>query len=482
MAVAAEIQVRDKLFIDGEWIDPAGSETIDVVNASTEEVMGRIPQGTPEDVDKAVAAARRAFVTFSRTSRDERVALLTRVADAYKKRLKEIGAAISDEMGAPTTLAERAQAGAGLGHILTTIDVLKTYKFEESLASATVVREPVGVIGMITPWNWPLNQIACKVAPALAAGCTMVLKPSEYTPTSALIFAEILNEAGVPKGVFNLVNGLGPEVGAAMAEHPGIDMISFTGSTRAGIDVAQRAAPTVKRVSQELGGKSPNIILDDADLQKAIAGGVAHCFNNSGQSCNAPTRMLVPQVKMKEAAALAKAAAEKAKAGDPKGEGTTMGPVVNQIQWEKIQGLIKKGIDEGATLVAGGLGRPDGLNKGYYVRPTVFADVTNDMTIAREEIFGPVLSIMGYKDETEAVTIANDTPYGLAGYVWSGDTERARKVARELRAGNVNINGVPNERAAPFGGYKQSGNGREWGKFGLEEFLEVKAIAGFSPA
>ena len=473
---------RLKFYIDGAWVEPAGKKTRPVVNPATEEAMYDIALGTKADVDKAVAAARGAFVTFSRTSRDERVALLTRIADAYKKRLKEIGAAISDEMGAPTTLAERAQAGAGLGHILTTIDVLKTYKFEEPLGSATVVREPVGVIGMITPWNWPLNQIACKVAPALAAGCTMILKPSEYTPTSALIFAEILHEAGVPKGVFNLVNGLGPEVGAAMAEHPGIDMISFTGSTRAGIDVAQRAAPTVKRVSQELGGKSPNIILDDADLQKAIAGGVAHCFNNSGQSCNAPTRMLVPQVKMKEAAAMAKAVAEKAKAGDPKAEGTTMGPVVNQIQWEKIQGLIKKGIDEGATLVIGGLGRPEGLNKGFYVRPTVFADVTNDMTIAREEVFGPVLSIMGYKDEAEAVTIANDTPYGLAGYVWSGDTERARKVARELRAGNVNINGVPNERAAPFGGYKQSGNGREWGKFGLEEFLEVKAIAGFSPA
>ena len=473
---------RLKFYIDGAWVEPAGKKTRPVVNPATEEAMYDIALGAKADVDKAVAAARRAFVTFSRTSRDERVAMLTRVADAYKKRLKEIGTAISDEMGAPTTLAERAQAGAGLGHILTTIDVLKTYKFEEPLGSATVVREPVGVIGMITPWNWPLNQIACKVAPALAAGCTMILKPSEYTPTSALIFAEILHEAGVPKGVFNLVNGLGPEVGAAMAEHPGIDMISFTGSTRAGIDVAQRAAPTVKRVSQELGGKSPNIILDDADLQKAIAGGVAHCFNNSGQSCNAPTRMLVPQVKMKEAAAMAKAVAEKAKAGDPKAEGTTMGPVVNQIQWEKIQGLIKKGIDEGATLVIGGLGRPEGLNKGFYVRPTVFADVTNDMTIAREEVFGPVLSIMGYKDEAEAVTIANDTPYGLAGYVWSGDTERARKVARELRAGNVNINGVPNERAAPFGGYKQSGNGREWGKFGLEEFLEVKAIAGFSPA
>jgi aldehyde dehydrogenase (NAD+) len=334
---------------------------------------------------------------------------------------------------------------------------------------------------MITPWNWPLNQIACKVAPAIAAGCAMILKPSEYTPTSALIFAEILHEAGVPAGVFNLINGLGPEVGAAMSEHPGIDMISFTGSTRAGIDVAQRAAPTVKRVSQELGGKSPNIILDDADLQKAVAGGVAHCFNNSGQSCNAPTRMMVPQTKMKEVAAIAKSAAEKAKPGDPKGDTTTLGPVVNKIQWDKIQGLIKKGIDEGATLVTGGLGRPEGLNKGFYVRPTVFADVTNDMSIAREEIFGPVLSIIGYKDEADAVAMANDTPYGLAGYVWSGNVERARKVAAELRAGNINLNGVANERSAPFGGYKQSGNGREWGVDGFEEFLETKAVLGYTP-
>ena len=332
---------------------------------------------------------------------------------------------------------------------------------------------------MITPWNWPLNQIACKVAPALAAGCTMVLKPSEYTPTSALIFAEILHEAGVPKGVFNLVNGLGAEVGAAMSVHPGIDMVSFTGSTRAGIDVVQRAAPTVKRVTQELGGKSPNIILEDADLGKLIAAGTAHCFNNTGQSCNAPTRMLVPFTKMKDAAAIAKAVADKAKPGDPRSTDTTMGPVVNRVQWEKIQGLIKKGIDEGATLVTGGLGRPDGLNKGYYVRPTIFADVTNEMTIAREEIFGPVLSIIGYKDEDEAVRIANDTPYGLAGYVSSGDVQRARRVARRLRAGNVNLNGAPNERAAPFGGYKQSGNGREWGRFGVEEYLEVKAVAGW---
>ena len=473
---------RMKFYIDGAWVDPAGKQTWAVVNPATEEAMYEIAVGSKEDIDKAVAAARRAFATFSRTNRDDRVALLRRIAEAYKKRAKEIATAISDEMGAPMGLAERAQAGAGLGHIMTTIVVLKGYKFEEPLGSATVLREPVGVIGMITPWNWPLNQIACKVAPAIAAGCTMVLKPSEYTPTSALIFAEIMHEAGVPKGVFNLVNGLGPEVGVAVSEHPGIDMISFTGSTRAGIDVAQRAAPTVKRVSQELGGKSPNIILDDADLQKAIAGGVTHCFNNSGQSCNAPTRMMVPHTRMKEASALAKSVAEQAKPGDPKADATTMGPVVNKIQWDKIQGLIKKGIDEGATLVTGGLGRPDGLNKGYYVRPTVFADVTNDMTIAREEIFGPVLSIIGYRDETDAVTMANDTPYGLAGYVWSGDVERARKVAQQLRAGNVNLNGVLNDRSAPFGGYKQSGNGREWGRFGLEEYLEVKAIAGFSPA
>jgi aldehyde dehydrogenase (NAD+) len=307
----------------------------------------------------------------------------------------------------------------------------------------------------------------------------MVLKPSEYTPTSALIFAEILHEAGVPKGVFNLINGLGPEVGAAMSEHPDIDMMSFTGSTRAGIDVVRRAAPTVKRVSQELGGKSPNVILEDADLAKAVTGGTAHCFNNSGQSCNAPTRMLVPVARMAEAAAIAKAVADKTKVGDPRAADTNLGPVVNRIQWDKIQGLIKKGIDEGAKVESGGLGLPDGLNKGFYVRPTVFSHVTNDMTIAREEIFGPVLSIIGYKDEEEAVRIANDTPYGLAGYVSSGDTERARRVARRIRAGNVNLNGVPNERAAPFGGYKQSGNGREWGRFGLEEYLEVKAVAGW---
>ena len=470
---------RMQFYIDGAWVDPVTPKSRPVVNPATEQPMYDIALGSAADVDKAVAAARRAFETFSQTTREERVALLTRIVEVYKSRMKDIGAAVSDEMGAPIGMAEKAQAGAGLGHIMSTLDVLKSYHFEEQVGTAMVVREPVGVVGMITPWNWPLNQIACKVAPALAAGCTMILKPSEFTPSSALIFAEILHEAGVPKGVFNLINGLGQDVGAAMSAHPGIDMISFTGSTRAGIDVAQKAAVTVKRVSQELGGKSPNIILEDADMQKAVTGGVAHVFNNSGQSCNAPTRMLVPQSKMNEAIAIAKAVAEKTKAGDPRGADTSIGPVVNAGQWEKIQALIKKGIEEGATLVAGGPGRPEGIDKGYFVRPTVFANVTNDMTIAREEIFGPVITILGFKDEAEAVKIANDTPYGLAGYVSAGTVEGARKVARQIRAGNVNLNGLPNERTAPFGGYKQSGNGREWGKFGMEEYLEVKAIAGF---
>src|SRR5471030_3083513 len=452
---------RMQFYIDGAWVDPIAKKSTPVVNQATEEAMYEVALGSKADVDKAVAAARRAFETFSQTSREERVALLAKIIEIYKGRMKEIGAAVSDEMGAPLPMAERLQAGAGLGHIVNTLEVLKTYHFEEPLGSAMVVREPVGVIGMITPWNWPLNQIACKVAPALAAGCTMILKPSEFTPTSALIFAEILYEAGVPKGVFNLINGLGPEVGAAMSEHPDIDMISFTGSTRAGIDVARRAAPTVKRVSQELGGKSPNIILEGADLTKAVTGGVMHMFNNSGQSCNAPSRMIVPLSKMKEVAAIAKGVADKTKAGDPRAEGTTIGPVVSRIQWDKIQALIQKGIEEGATLVA---------------------DVTNEMTIAREEIFGPVLTILGAKDEADAVRIANDTPYGLAGYVSADTVESARKVGRKLRAGNVNLQGQPNDRTAPFGGYKQSGNGREWGKYGLEEYLEVKAIAGFNAA
>jgi aldehyde dehydrogenase (NAD+) len=473
---------RLKFYIDGAWVDPAAMKTVPVVNPATEETLYDVAVGSKADVDKAVAAARKAFETFSVTTREERIELLTKIIEAYKNRAKDIATAISDEMGAPMTLAERAQAAAGLGHLAATLNVLKEYHFEETVGTAVVVKEPIGVVGMITPWNWPLNQIACKVAPAIAAGCTMILKPSEFTPTSALIFAEVMHEAGVPKGVFNLVNGLGPEVGVAMSEHPGIDMMSFTGSTRAGIDVAKRAANTVKRVSQELGGKSPNVILDDADFQKAVTGGVAHVFNNSGQSCNAPTRMIVPAARMKEVAAIAKAQAEKTKAGDPKAADTTIGPVVNRTQWDKIQALIKKGIDEGATLVAGGPGLPEGVNKGFYVRPTVFADVTNEMTIAREEIFGPVITILGAKSEAEAVQIANDTPYGLAGYVTAGNPESAKRVARQIRAGNVNMNGVPNERTAPFGGYKQSGNGREWGKYGLEDFLEVKAIAGFNAA
>ena len=471
---------RDKFYIDGSWVQPAEARSFPVVNPATEEVSYEIAIGSAADVDRAVAAARAAWPAFSRTTREERLALLERVMQVYRKRMKDIGRAVSDEMGAAQPFAERIQAGAGLGQISTVYEALKTYPFEERLRSAMIVREPIGVAGMVTPWNWPLNQIGCKVAPALAAGCTMILKPSEYTPSSALIFAEVLDEAGVPPGVFNLVNGLGPDVGVALSSHPDIDIISFTGSTRAGIDVAIRAAPTVKRVSQELGGKSPNIILPDADLEKAVTGGARHCFNNVGQSCNAPTRMLVPADRMGEAARIAAAVADGLKVGDPNETGTDLGPVVNKTQWEKIQKLIETGIEEGATLAAGGPGRPQGINKGFFVRPTVFADVQRDMTISREEIFGPVLSIIPYESEDEAVEIANDTPYGLAGYVWSGDVERARNVAKRIRAGNVNLNGAGNEQHAPFGGMKQSGNGREWGRFGIDEFVEVKAISGWA--
>ncbi|MEN9509306.1 MAG: hypothetical protein RLZZ621_1869, partial [Gemmatimonadota bacterium] len=471
-----------KFYIDGQWVDPIGTATLDVINPATEESIGRIAMGNAEDVNRAVSAARRAFESFSRTSKAERIALLERIIEVYKKRIPDLAAAISDEMGAPLKLAGAAQAPSGLGHFMSTLDVLRAYEFEEDIGTSHVIREPVGVCGLITPWNWPINQIACKVAPALAVGCTMVLKPSEVAPVNAIIFAEILHEAGVPAGVFNLVNGDGPSVGAVLSSHPDVDMMSFTGSTRAGIEVARNAAGTVKRVAQELGGKSANIILDDAEFPKAVARDVFGMCMNSGQSCNAPTRMLVPNARMDEAAAIGRAAAAQIKVGDPRAADTVIGPVVSKVQFEKIQKLIEQGIAEGARLEIGGPGRPDGLNRGYYIRPTVFSHVRNDMTIAREEIFGPVLSLIGYEDDEDAIRIANDTVYGLSGYVSSGDPERAKQVARRLRTGNVHLNGAPVDNKAPFGGYKQSGNGREWGIYGLEEFLEVKAIMGYNAA
>ena len=476
--------MRDMLqfYIDGEWVDPVTPNPFPVINPATEEVCGRISLGSAEDVDKAVAAAKRAFPGFAATSRERRIELLEHILEEFTKRHDEVATAIMEEMGAPWKLAKYAQAASGPQHIQAAIDALKGMAFEEMHGTTLIVREPIGVCGLITPWNWPMNQIAVKVAPALAAGCTMVLKPSEIAPFDAMIFAEILDAAGVPAGVFNLVNGDGPTVGAAISGHPDVAMVSFTGSTRAGVAVAQNAAPTVKRVAQELGGKSANIILDDADFAKAVARGASACFDNTGQSCNAPTRMLVPAGRMAEAAEIAAQRAASTTPGDPQGENTRMGPVVSETQWNKIQDLIRKGIDEGATLAAGGTGRPEGLDKGYYVKPTVFADVNNDMTIAREEIFGPVLAIIPYEDEDDAVRIANDTPYGLSGYVSSGDVERARRVAARLETGMVHINNASLDAQAPFGGYKQSGNGREWGPQGIEEFLEVKSIYGYREA
>jgi aldehyde dehydrogenase (NAD+) len=468
-------------YIDGAWVAPAAPRSIPVVDPSTEAPIGEIALGSAADVDRAVAAARRAFDSYSATSREERMALLDRIANVYKRRFAEMGETISREMGAPISFATRFQAGAGMGHFRVARDILKDFHFEETSGTTAIVREPIGVIGMITPWNWPANQICCKVAAALAAGCTMVLKPSEVAPFSALLIAEMLEEAGVPKGVFNLVNG-DAAVGQAIAAHPGIDCVSFTGSTRAGIDVAIKAAPTVKRVGQELGGKSANILLDDVDLEKAVTEGVKLCFRNSGQSCNAPTRMLVPKGRMDEAARIAKAVAEAVKVGSPKAPETEMGPVVSDVQWKKIQALIEAGMKEGATLVAGGPGRPARLDKGYYVQPTVFADVTPEMSIAKEEIFGPVLAIMGYGSEEEAIAIANNHPFGLAGYVHGKDPARAGRVARRIRAGMVTVNMAPADPKAPFGGYRQSGNGREWGQFGIEEYLEVKAVMGAAPA
>jgi aldehyde dehydrogenase (NAD+) len=467
-----------KFYIDGQWVDPVTPKTLDVINPTTEQAIGRISLGSEADVDKAVTAARRAFESFSQTTREERVALLERIIAGYQARMGEMAETISQEMGAPMWLANAAQAPAALAHFFQALQILQTYEFVQNKGGTRIVREPVGVCGFITPWNWPVNQIACKVAPAIAAGCTMVLKPTEIAPLNAILFAEIMHEAGVPAGVFNLVNGDGPTVGEAISKHPGIDMVSFTGSTRAGTAVARAAADTVKRVAQELGGKSANIILDDADLARAVSGGVRSCFTNSGQSCNAPTRMLVPRAKHAEALKIAKEAAEATVVGNPATEGTAIGPVVSKLQYDKIQRLIEAGIKEGAELVAGGPGKPKGLETGYFVKPTVFGNVRNDMTIAREEIFGPVLSILPYDSEEEAIRIANDTPYGLSGYVSAGSTEHALKVASRLRTGNVHLNGAGADFAAPFGGYKQSGNGREWGEYGFEEFLEVKAIMG----
>ncbi len=473
--------MRDMLqfYIDGRWVDPATPATLEVINPATEEVCGRISMGSAADVDKAVAAANRAFPEFARTTREQRIELLQSILEIYARRHDEIATVIMEEMGAPWGLAKHAQAASGTQHIAVALEVLKTYAFSESHGTTSIVKEPIGPCAMITPWNWPINQVAVKVAPALAAGCTMVLKPSEIAPFDALIFAEILDEAGVPAGVFNLVNGDGPTVGSALSGHPDIAMVSFTGSTRAGIAVAQNAAPGVKRVAQELGGKSPNIILADADFEKAVSGGASVCFNNTGQSCNAPTRMLVPKDRMAEAGAIAQRVAEATNVGDPTEKGVNMGPVVSDVQWNKIQGLIQKGIDEGATLVTGGTGLPEGLDRGYFIKPTVFTDVDSDMTIAREEIFGPVLSIIAYEDDDDAVRIANDTPYGLSGYVSSSSLEHAREIASRLRTGMVHINGAQLDDLAPFGGYKQSGNGREWGEHGMNEYLETKSVFGY---
>ena len=468
----------NKFFINGNWIDAAGRSTLDVINPATEKAFATISLGNADDVDSAAKAARSAFDSWSNSSIGERKEIISNIIDGLKSRSDEMATAISTEMGAPMGLSKTAQVGSGLGHFMNVLSILENFEFEEIRGTTKIVKEPAGVCGFITPWNWPLNQIACKVAPAIAAGCTMVLKPSEIAPISAYILTEIIAESGLPAGVFNMVNGDGLTVGAAISSHPDIDLVSFTGSTRAGREVAKAAADGIKRVTQELGGKSANIILNDVpDFARAVSGGVAGCFGNSGQSCNAPTRMLVPQSRMEEAINAAKAAAAKSVVGDPSAESTRLGPVVSEVQFNKIQTLIQKGIDEGADLIAGGPTRPEGLEEGYFVRPTIFANVSNDMTIAREEIFGPVLSIIGYQDDDDAVSIANDTDYGLSGYV-SGEPEHAQAIARKLRTGNVHINGAGPDFSAPFGGYKQSGNGREWGIEGFEEFLETKAMMG----
>ena len=469
-----------QMYINGEWVESHSTETIEVMNPSDDSVLGIITAGNSDDVDKAVAAAKAAFVDFSFSTKEERVQILENIITEYEKRSEELAETISKEMGAPIWLSQVAQVASGLTHFKDTLNVLKGYDFEYEKDGYLLRKEPVGVVGMITPWNWPMNQMCTKVASGIAAGCTMVLKPSEITPFCGIILAEIIHDAGVPAGIFNLVNGMGPVVGASMSEHKDIDMMHFTGSTRAGVAVAQASAPTVKRVAQELGGKSANIVLDDADIEKAVSAGVSSCFLNTGQSCNAPTRMLVEKSIYKEAVERLKKYTENFEVGDPEKGGEHIGPVISETQYNKIQILIKKGIDEGAKLVAGGTGKPKGLEKGYYVKPTVFADVNNQMEIARTEIFGPVLSIIPFENEEEAISIANDTPYGLTNYIQTQDKEKVQRVARKLRSGMVDVNGVGIAVASPFGGYKHSGIGREAGTEGLIEFLEVKTVGGWN--
>ena len=465
-------------YINGSWVKPNGVETLDVIKPASEEKVTKISLGTANHVNEAVAAARTAFETYSQTPVEQRIDLLTTIREIYKRRLDDVADAIQTEMGAPTYLAKGAQAMVGLGHLKAAIRSLTNHNFEYEHGSFIIRHEPIGVCGLITPWNWPVNQVVSKLAPCLAAGCTAILKPSEIAPLSSMVIAEILDEAKVPAGVFNLINGMGPVVGEAMSAHPDIDMMSFTGSTRGGVAVAKASADSVKRVSQELGGKSANIILDDANFEGSIRAGVDSCMSNTGQSCNAPTRMLVPASRKDDAYSIAKDAAEKVIAGDPKKEETTIGPLVSDVQYKKVQNLIQKGIDEGAELLIGGTGKPDGLEKGYYAKPTVFGNVENDMAISKEEIFGPVLSMLTYENIDDAVAIANDTEYGLAAYVSGEDKETLTSIARRLRAGQIHVNYGSGGADAPFGGYKQSGNGREKAEWGLEDFLEVKAIMG----
>jgi aldehyde dehydrogenase (NAD+) len=468
-----------QFYIDGKWVVPTVPQDFEVINPATEEPIATISLGNSADVDRAVAAAKKAFPSYSATTVAERLESLSRIIQVYRSKMDQMSDTISREMGAPLSLSRAAQAPAGLAHLLEIVKVLGQFKFEELKGSTLMCKEPIGVCGLITPWNWPMNQVVAKVAPALGAGCTMILKPSEFAPLSAYLFAEIVHEAGLPPGVFNLVNGDGPTVGTAISSHPDVHMVSFTGSSRGGIAVAMAAAPTVKRVSQELGGKSANIILDDADLENAVKEGVLACFRNTGQSCNAPTRMLVPRTKMPEAVTIAKSTAEEMKVGDPFAKETNIGPLASKTQFDKVQRMIAAGLQEGATLVTGGLGRPEGIFQGFFVKPTIFSNVQNSMKIAQEEIFGPVLVIIPYENEEDAVRLANDTRYGLSGYVTSGSTEHARRIAKRLRSGNVHINGARLDFGSCFGGYGQSGNGREFGEAGLDEFLELKAVFGF---